>query len=142
MIYKFSYPRPHKSDCILYLSAESETHLYRRALSIYGITNEHIKILATYEEGEDLDTVKLVETTEKPPKRDKKLYDKVDLIYSKLTRRTGQAKIDYIKKYSFKEIPINEKSDLLPLVKKYKKVKVYFETGEKRGTKRLYALVK
>lgn len=142
MVYKFSYLRDNNKEAIMYLSADNENQLYRRASSTYAIAKDRIKILAEYESGEDLNLITLVKNHEEATVYSQAIKDKVDQIYSKLTRRTGQAKIDYINKYSFKEVPIESKSDLFPLVSKYKRVKVYFEPGEKRGTKKLYALVK
>lgn len=143
MVYKFSYLRDDNKEKTMYLSADTEAQLYRRALSTYGITKDNIKILAEYAPTKDLNSIKLKkEHKTSSTSCNKKDKDKVDLIYSKLTRRCGQAKIDYIAKYSFMEVPINSKDDLYPLVKKYKRVKVYYEPGEKRGTKKLYALVK
>ena len=142
MVYKFSYLRDNNKEAIMYLSADNENQLYRRASSTYAIAKDRIRILAEYESGEDLNLITLVKNHEEATAYSHVVKDKVDQIYSKLTRRTGQAKIDYINKYSFKEVPITCKTDLFPLVSKYKKVKVYFEPGEKRGTKKLYALVK
>ena len=142
MVYKFSYLRDNNKESIIYLSADNENQLYRRALSTYGITKDRIKILSEYKPNNDLNSITLVKNHEKANTYSQKVKDKVDQIYSKLTRRCGQHKIDYINRYSFTEIPIESKNDLYPLVSKYKRVKVYFEPGDKRGTKKLYALVK
>ena len=106
------------------------------------ITKDKIKILSEYKPSDNLNSITLVKNHEEANTYSQKVKDKVDQIYSKLTRRCGQHKIDYINKYSFTEIPIESKNDLYPLVSKYKRVKVYFEPGDKRGTKKLYALVK
>lgn len=124
----------------MYLSAENINQLYKRIATQYGFSKDRVTVVAEYStEGENITLVKQYKDLKT---YSDKVRNKTDEVYSKLTRRCEPYKTEYINKYSFKEIPITSKEDLYPLVRDYKKVKVYFETGEKRGTKKLYALVK
>lgn len=144
MIYKFSVKDDNNNDKIFYLTADNLSQLYRRILSTYRIMREDVKLLAEYEETDD-DGYKLKKSYESNVNKSDfgdKIVAKADKIYSKRRRLAGKGKLEYMKKNSFSEVGINTIEDLYPLIKKYKRVKVYFETGEKRGTKRYYALVK
>ena len=65
MVYKFSYLRDNNKESIIYLSADNENQLYRRALSTYGITKDRIKILSEYKPSNDLNSITLVKNHEK-----------------------------------------------------------------------------
>ena len=73
---------------------------------------------------------------------DKVLYEKAKELFTSAGRKVDPDKTNYAKKYSFSEVRIENEKDLYPLIQKYKKIKVYWEQGEKRGQHSYYALVK
>ena len=146
MIYKFSLKDDNGKDKIFYLTADNTTKLYRRIISTYQVMRDDITLLAEYTETKDY-KYKLKKSYEKKSskkeeKEDEKIISKAKEIFSKSRKLSGEGKSKYKEKMNFSEVVVEKEEDLYPLLKKYKKVKVYFETGEKRGTKKFYALVR
>lgn len=141
MIYKFYIKNDDNINKLFYLTADTQSQLIRRIASTYGVAKDKITILAEYET--DGDSYKLKKSYEtKVPKKDQKIIDNASKIFGKSRKLTGDSKIDYIKRMNFTEIDVQNETDLYPLLKKYKKVKVYFESTDKRGVYRYYALCK
>ena len=144
MIYKFSVKDSNDKDKIFYLTADNLNQFYRRSINTYQITKDDITLLAEYEETDDYKykLKKSYEAVEEKVEVDDKIKSKAEKIFSKQRKLSGDSKSDYKQRMNFSEVSIEKLEDLYPLLKKYKKVKVYFEPGEKRGEKKLYSLVR
>ena len=148
MIYKYTIRNNYNEDKTHYLSADSLNQLYKRLLTTYGITKDHVVVLEEYEETDDWG-YKLKKSYVKiePDKQEDKiineeLLDKANKVFSKNTRMTEPWKSDYKERHNVREVSIINVNDVYGLMEKYKFVKVYWEPGEKRGVHRYFALVK
>ena len=148
MIYKYTIRNNYNEDKTHYLSADSLNQLYKRLLTTYGITKDHVVVLEEYEETDDWG-YKLKKSYVKiePDKQEDKiineeLLDKANKVFSKNTRMTEPWKSDYKERHNVREVSITNVNDVYGLMEKYKFVKVYWEPGEKRGVHRYFALVK
>ena len=148
MIYKYTIRNNYNEDKTHYLSADSLNQLYKRLLTTYGITKDHVVVLEEYEETDDWG-YKLKKSYVKiePDKQEDKIIneerlDKANKVFSKNTRMTEPWKSDYKERHNVREVSIINVNDVYGLMEKYKFVKVYWEPGEKRGVHRYFALVK
>ena len=131
-----------------YLTADDHNKLYRRILSTYNIPKNKVEILEEYKETDNggYKLKKKYKVSEDPNKEtepaDEKIILKAKEIFSKSRKLSGENKSDYKQRLNFSEVSIEKEEDLYPLLQKYKKVKVYFDTGKKRGDRKYYSLVK
>lgn len=136
MIYDFTILNSRGEHKQFYITADDDKSFYRRIFDTYGALPEQVNIRKLYKETEDY---YYKEVTKK--KVDKNL-DKATEAYNKASKKRGKKKEEYIKKYNFSETKITSINDVSSLMEVYKKVKVYWQPGKKRGTKEYYALVK
>lgn len=139
MIYHFSILNDENVTKDFYLTADTPNQLYRRALSTYGVTKDKITLIAEYKETGTIDC-KLNRTFTNVEKVDSAQLEKARKIFAKQRGLKEPFKTEYKEKYNFSECDIENVNDLLPLLDKYKKVKVYWEPTDKRGQHKLFAL--
>jgi hypothetical protein len=143
MIYSFNIITDERTTKQFYMTADNHNQLYKRILNTYGITKDNVTILEEYEETDDWKYKLVKSNITQVSDSDKKKSDKANELFKKASRRSDKAKSEYFKKYQFKEIVnIKTPEDLIPLIESYKKIKVYWEPGEKRGQHNYYAMVK
>lgn len=135
MIYKFKCG----TNNIFYLSADTKSQLYKRVFDMYRVAKEDIEILAEYKETANWG-VKLEREYTKDV--DNNLLSKASTLFKKSIRRSEPSKTEYIKKYKFQIKDVETPEDLIPILKTYKKVKIYWDLTEKRGVHSYYALYK
>ena len=143
MIYSISIRNEYNEDKQFFISAEDISKMYKRVLSTYGTTKDKIEILEEYEETPDWG-VKLVKSNVSHLSSvDKDNIKKAKEIFFNSSRKCEPYKSDAFKKYKYKDIIyIDSEKDVVPLVKKYNKVKVYWELTDTRGVHQYYAFVK
>ena len=143
MIYSCNLITDDRKKKQFYLTADNHNQLYRRILNTYGITKNNIEIVAEYKEVGDFG-YELVKTYINPEHEDvsDKIKEKAKKIFAAQKRMCSPWKEDYMERHSMSAIDINSEEDLYPLLKQYKTIKVKWETGEKRGQHKYYALVK
>lgn len=141
MIYHFSILNDDNVTKDFYLTADSPNQLYRRALMTYGVTRDKVTLIAEYKETGTIDC-KFNRSFKEVEKIDSAQLEKARKIFSKQRGLKDPFKANYKEKYDFSECDISSIDDLIPLLEKYKKVKVYWEPTDKRGVHRLYALYK
>ena len=125
-----------------YITADDRTKLYRRISSTYGILRDRVEILAEYEETSDWGYKLSKSHKELESDEDTKNKQKANELYRGASRKCEPYKSEAKNKYKFDVVDISSVDDIIPLLKKYKKVKVYWELGEKRGQHKYYAFVK
>jgi len=126
-----------------YLSGTSESDVIKRARDTYAVPPERIKVIEYHEDTGTVDiNPKPIPVGEKKSKKDKKADDKASELYYSAKKKRGSKKSDYIKKYNFTEVKISGPDDISNYIKKYKKVKCYWEPSSERGKHQYYLLVK
>lgn len=126
-----------------FITAEDHTKLFRRVLSTYGVTKDNVEILEEYEETPDWGYKLSKSNVVQKSDEDKELLLKANQMFSDASRKSEPYKSEAYKKYKYSSIvDIDSSVDIIPLLKSYKKVKVYWELGEKRGQHKYYAFVK
>lgn len=142
MIYSFSVRNEFNEEKQFYLTAEDKNKFYRRVLSTYGITKENINILEEFEETDDWG-YRLVKSNISHLSDEDKNKAKLALdIFNDNHCKDEPHKTKTIKRCGFDVIDINNEKDIIPLLNKYKTIKVYWEHTDKRGVKKYYVLVK
>ncbi len=143
MIYHFNIRNEYNEDKAFFLSADNHSQLFRRILSTYGITKDKVEILEEYEETSDWGYKLVKSSIAHLSDKDKEIKKQAKEIFAKNSRKCEPYKSEAIAKYKYKDaVNISGEKDLIPLLKKYKKVKVYWELTEQRGVHQYYALVK
>ena len=125
-----------------FLTADNYSQLYRRIASTYRIAKYDVEILEEYEETSDWKYKLVKSNIAHISDEDKELNKKASDLYSNASRKSEPYKSEAMKKYKYDVVPIEKIDDIVPLLKSYKKVKVYWELGEKRGQHKYYAFVK
>ena len=143
MIYNIQIRNEFNDDKRFFLTADNHSQLYKRVLSTYGITKDKVEILEEYEETPDWGYRLIKSNIEHLTDNDKENIKKAKEIFANNSRKCEPYKSDAFKKYKYKDIIyIDGEKDLIPLLEKYSKVKVYWELTDKRGVHRYYAFVK
>lgn len=139
MIYSFNI-KTDNGEKQFYLTADNHQKLYRRILSTYGVTKDQVEIIEEFvEDGYSYKLVKSYVTDQ----IDKNLLKEANSLYKNASRRCEPYKTEYFNKYKYSEIiNVETVKDIAKLLETYKKVKVYWELGEKRGQHNYYAFVK
>lgn len=142
MIYRIRLRNDYNEEKDFFLTAEDHSKLYKRVLSTYGIPKNKVEILEEYKESDDWG-YKLIKsnishlTADDMARRNRALE-----IFNDNRCKDEPHKTNALER-GYKIIEdINDENDILPLLDKYKKIKVYWEHTEKRGKHRYYALVK
>ena len=141
MIYSFNI-RTENGEKLFYLTEENQKKLFKRILSTYGVSKEDVEILEEYEE--DGWGIKLKKSyIDKKEKIEPEFMIKASKMYKDAGRKDDHQKEEYKKKHKYSNIiELESAKDLAPLLKEYKKVKVFWALGEKRGIHNYYAFVK
>lgn len=143
MIYHFNIRNEFNEDKEFFLTAENHSQLYRRILSTYGIVKDRVEILEEFEETDDWGYKLVKSNIEHLTKEDKDIAKEAKRIFLNSSRKDEPYKTDYLKKHKYLEaIDISGEKDLIPLLKDYKNIKVYWNTTDKRGVHQYYAFVK
>lgn len=144
MIYNCAVRNEFNEEKTFFMTAKGLSDLYRRILSTYRIPRDKVEILEEYEETPDYG-IKLVKSYISHLTEDDKIQKlKAKELFDDAKRRCEPYKTEYMIKHNYiKAIDIKDEKDLIPLLEKYKHIKVYWETSkEKRGEHQYYAFVK
>lgn len=141
MIYSVEILNDYGEKKQFYITADDPQKLYRRIASTYGILKDRVEILAEYEETDDWGYKLKKSHKEIVSEEETKNKQKANELYRKASRKCEPYKSEAKKKYGFNVVNIASVEDIIPLLKEYKKVKVYWELGEKRGEHKYYAFV-
>ena len=141
MVYSFLI-RTESGEKQFYMTAENHQKLYRRILSTYGISKDDVEILEEYEE--DGWGIKLKKSYIDPnSKVDPELMKIANKLFKEAGRKDEPHKTEYFKKHKYSKVfDIESSKDLVPIIEKYKKVKVYWSLGDKRGQHNYYVFAK
>jgi len=144
LIYNCSVRNDFNEDRTFFITAKSHSDLYRRIMSAYRISKDKVEILEEYEETSDYGYKLVKSNISHLTNEDKELALKAKELFSNSKRRCEPYKTDYMQRHNYIEaINIDNEKDLIPLIEKYKKIKVYWETSKvKRGDRQYYAFVK
>lgn len=142
MIYSISIRNEFNEDKQFFLTAEDHSKLYKRILSTYGISRDRVEILEEYEETPDWG-IKLVKSNiSHLSNKDKDNLKRALNIFNDNHCKDEPYKSKTIARCNYKVIDIENEKDIVPLLDKYKEIKVYYEHTDKRGIYKYYALVK
>ena len=142
MIYSVNIINEFGDEKQFYITAENEDKLYRRVFNTYGVAKIGVQILAVYRETPNWGYELVKSFVDEESKEDKEISKKANDLYKNASRKCEPYKSEAIKKYKYNVVDISSAEDIIPLLSEYKKVKVYWELGEKRGQHNYYAFVK
>ena len=144
MIYNCSIRNEFNEDKTFFMTAKSHSDLYRRILATYRIPKDKVEILEEYEETSDYGYRLVKSNISHLTNEDKEFASKAKELYINAKRRCEPYKTDYMKRHNYIDaIDIDNEKDLIPLINKYKNIKVYWETSKtKRGDRQYYAFVR
>lgn len=142
MIYSVQILNDYGEKKQFYMTADDHAKLYRRIASTYGIEKGRVEIIAEYEETDDWGYKLKKSHKDIVSEEEKKFSQKANELYRNASRKCEPYKSEAIKKYGYKTIDISSVDEVISLLKEYKKVKVYWELGERRGEHKYYAFVK
>lgn len=144
MIFNCRIRNDFNEDKTFFLTADNHSQLYKRIMSTYQIPKDRVEILEEYIETPDWGYKLHKSYISHLTNEDISLAKKAKELFAANKRRCEPYKTDYMQRHNYlKAIDINNEKDLIPLLKEFKNIKVYWETSkEKRGSRQYYAFVK
>lgn len=142
MIYNLLVVNDFNEQKTMTLSASNDRELFTRMTKQYGVSKDKVEILEKYEYIDSkLKLIKSFINKKDMGTTNLDLIKKAKELYYKRTRKSDPSiKLSLDK--GFKFVQIKDDKDVVPLLSKYKNVRVYWNTTENRGEHIYFALVK